>query len=700
MKTSPFVVLRRASRSSYPSRVLSVELLENRIAPAFVASINGLEATLIGDATNEALNIAAAGANFAHNRFTAGDSGFASDFDFDSTTPGEQLLPVITGIIIADLGGGDDTFSVAGNSGVMRVFGGPGNDTILGGNFPDVLSGGPGNDFIDGQQGNDTVNGNDGDDVFQWDPGDGSDVINGNAGADRFIFNGSNIGEIIAIFPNQERFLLTRNVANITMDVGSVESLTLSALGGADVIDLFDFSSTTLRTVDVRLGAFGGGPDAAADVITVRGSLLADDIRVRNSAEIVQVVGTAALVNISGFDALGTATPDTVNVLGDGGVDNVVATSVVRAKLIVNTDGETENPAPPIFQLSSPLNLDVGKSPGGIAAGKLFELGNDLVIANTKSNTLSVFFDNGLGSYGSALQLSTGGKAPKSVLLEDFNGDGRLDIAVSNSGSGNVAILINNGDGTFATPTLFAVGKKPGVLRTADVNGDGITDLVTIVSGNRLAVLPGDGAGGFGDATTIATGGKNSVDFQFTDFNNDGRLDVAVANSGSNNVTILAGNADLSFAAPVSLRTGTKPTALALGDFNGDARPDLAVANGGSKFVSVLLNASTGGNLVFNDQLKLTHLGKNSPGAISVGDLDKDGRDDIVVGNTGSGSISVFLSAGAATFHSPLKIDLDNSPPRKTSALVVIDLNGDGRLDIATANSGTNDISLLIGLPS
>lgn len=690
----------KTSLSRLSSAVRSVELLESRIAPAFVASINGLEATLTGDSTNETLIITANGAILVHNRFTEGDPGFASDADFDSTTPGEQTIPALTSTIIVDLGGGDDMFSVVGNSATMKVFGGPGNDTLRGGNFPDTLSGGPGNDFIDGNQGNDTIFGGDGDDSFQWDPGDGSDIINGDAGTDRFNFNGANIAEIIAIFPNQGRFLLTRNIANITMDVGTVEALTLNTLGGIDVIDLFDFSSTDLRTVNLLLGAIGGAPDGAADVVTVRGSGLADDIRVRNTAETVQVVGLAALVNIAGFDPLGTATPDTLNVFGDGGVDNVVATSAVRAKLIVSTDGETENPAPPIFQLSSPINFDVGKNPAGIASGNLFDLGNDLVVANTKSNTISVLFNNGNGTFGSALQLSTGGKAPKSVLLEDFNGDGRLDIAVSNSGSGNVAVLINNGDGTFATPTLFAVGKKPGILRTADVNGDGKTDLVTIVSGNRLGVLPGDGAGGFGDATTIATGGKTPVDFLFKDFNGDGRLDIAVANSGSNNVTFLAANADLTFADPVSIRTGTKPTALAAGDFDGDGRVDLAVTNGGSKFVSILLNASTGGILTINDQLKLTHLGKNSPGTISVGDLDKDGRDDLIVGNTGSGSISVFLNSGAATFRPPVKIDLDNSPPRKTSALVVIDLNGDGRLDIAATNGATNDLSLIVDLPT
>src|SRR5262245_15841041 len=137
MKTRPNLS-RLFTASSKP------ELLESRIAPAFVGSVNGLEATLTGDATNEELFITADGAVFAHIQSMEVDPGFVSIHDFDPTTPGEQTIPTITGIVIANLGAGDDKFVCTGNAGVMKVFGGPGNDNILGSNFPDVLSGGPG----------------------------------------------------------------------------------------------------------------------------------------------------------------------------------------------------------------------------------------------------------------------------------------------------------------------------------------------------------------------------------------------------------------------------------------------------------------------------------------------------------------------------------------------------------------------------
>jgi Ca2+-binding RTX toxin-like protein len=199
--------------------------------------------------------------------------------------------------------GGDDSFSCTGNLAALiqiTADGGPGNDTLLGGNGADVLIGGDDNDFIDGNQGNDVVFLGVGDDTFQWDPGDGNDTVEGQAGNDRLIFNGSNIAEIIDLSANGSRLRLTRNVANIVMDVNGVERADLNLLGGADIITVNDLTGTGVSQVNLELaGTLGGSTgDAASDIVTVNGTGSADTISVTANAGAVSVSGLAALVQI------------------------------------------------------------------------------------------------------------------------------------------------------------------------------------------------------------------------------------------------------------------------------------------------------------------------------------------------------------------------------------------------------------------
>jgi Ca2+-binding RTX toxin-like protein len=123
--------------------------------------------------------------------------------------------------------GGNDTITVNVNR-PTTILGGAGNDTITGSDG--------GADFVVGEQGADTFSGRGGDDTFVWNPGDGNDVIDGNAGNDTHVFNGSAGNEIIAVAPNGARVLLTRNLGNIVMDIGTFENITINALGGDDTV--------------------------------------------------------------------------------------------------------------------------------------------------------------------------------------------------------------------------------------------------------------------------------------------------------------------------------------------------------------------------------------------------------------------------------------------------------------------------------
>jgi len=123
--------------------------------------------------------------------------------------------------------GGNDTITVNVNR-PTTILGGAGNDTITGSDG--------GADFVIGEQGADTFSGRGGDDTFIWNPGDGNDIIDGNDGNDTHVFNGSAGNEIMAVAPNGARVLLTRNLGNIVMDIGTFENITINALGGDDTV--------------------------------------------------------------------------------------------------------------------------------------------------------------------------------------------------------------------------------------------------------------------------------------------------------------------------------------------------------------------------------------------------------------------------------------------------------------------------------
>jgi Ca2+-binding RTX toxin-like protein len=248
---------------------------------------------------------------------------------FDRLDPAPFSLDIgTTEKIVVNMGGGDDTFSATGNLAPLislTVDGGAGNDRIFGGNGADSLRGGDGDDFIDGNQGNDTVLLGAGNDVAQWDPGDGSDTIDGQAGSDTLVFNGANIAETVNIAANGSHALLTRDVGAIAMDLNSVETVTVNAVGGADTVNIGDMSGTAVTQVNIDLAAAPGGtaPDGAADTITVNGTAGDDVITLSLVNGALVIDGLASRVVIEHFDF-----NDTVRINGLGGDDVIEASGV------------------------------------------------------------------------------------------------------------------------------------------------------------------------------------------------------------------------------------------------------------------------------------------------------------------------------------------------------------------------------------
>jgi hypothetical protein len=164
------------------------------------------------------------------------------------------------------------------------------------------------------------------------------------------------------------------------------------------------------------------------------------------------------------------------------------------------------------------------------------------------------------------------GMGPWAVAVGDFNGDGRLDLAVTNFTDNTVSVLIGNDDGTFNELGTAATGQNPQGIVAVDFNGDGKLDLAIANNGSgTVSVLLGKGDGTFEMRKDYSTG-LSAQTVAVGDFNGDGELDLAVANAGpsyqNSAVSILLGNGDGTFQTQVGYAAGVNPIGVLVGDFN------------------------------------------------------------------------------------------------------------------------------------
>jgi hypothetical protein len=264
---------------------------------------------------------------------------------------------------------------------------------------------------------------------------------------------------------------------------------------------------------------------------------------------------------------------------------------------------------------------------------------------------------NGDGTFRAAVNYDVG-SLPSSAAVGDFNGDGKLDVAVTNAGNNNVSVLLGNGDGTLQAAANYGTGSEPSFVAVGDFNGDGKLDLaVTNATSNNVSVLLGNGDGTFRAAVNYSTGlGPDSV--VAGDFNGDGRLDLAVANGGSNSVGVLLGNGDGSFQTAVAYST-VAAFAIAIGDFTGSGILDLAVPG------SILVGKGDGTFQVLSGPNFV-----NSPSLLAA-DFNGDGTTDLagmnVPGDGLTPSVAVFLNKPVIALY-PNQLTFPAQPVGVTSA--------------------------------
>jgi hypothetical protein len=323
--------------------------------------------------------------------------------------------------------------------------------------------------------------------------------------------------------------------------------------------------------------------------------------------------------------------------------------------------------------------------------------------------TISILLGNGDGTFSNKATLCfpdfLGDSAGPQLVAGDFNGDGKTDLVATFFSEGLFDVdvfLLGNGDGTFNSGSFFGNFDRIGPVVSGDFNGDGRLDLALQgeAGGEGIFVFRGNGDGIF---TCCSAFGPTSVGASLAtgDFNNDGILDlalIALINTGQKLVTILLGNGDGTFtAAPVQPSvTLVNPVFVTTGDFDGDGNLDLAIADAGSNALTVLHGNGDGTFAQVNGEPALPQFSN----FVTAADLNGDGKLDLVFSNScGTGctanTISIFFGNGDGTFQPGFSETVGNAP----HSVAVGDFNGDGRPDIAVVNSADNTVTLLLQTP-
>lgn len=417
---------------------------------------------------------------------------------------------------------------------------------------------------------------------------------------------------------------------------------------------------------------------------------------------------------------------------GDGDLDIAAASDPFIALLKNNGNGN----------FSSAGLFEVGNGPFSIVPADLDADGDlDLAVARNPANMVTLLFNQGNGMFGNKTDNATG-TAPCTVVAGDLENDGDIDLAVTNNDSSDVSVLLNNGNGVMAPQVRYTVANKPWGLSIGDLNNDGRLDLAaTGYLSNKISVLLNLGSASFAAHVDYDSSLHPSA-VVMADLDGDSDLDLAAANNGT--VNVLRNNGSGVFPITTSFTSGDGPHLVA-GDFNGDGAVDLATENYSGSSVTIFINISTprvidvtpgrnalkvdkNANLTatFNQPMNSTTLSVQSMPVYasqtghltgtftynnSLNKVTFDLNDMFKPGETVTGVITSQVKSasaeavtptswqftaksagGSGNFTAPAFFDAGSYPYHVATG----DLDGDGDLDLAVANTQSNNFSVLL----
>ena len=350
------------------------------------------------------------------------------------------------------------------------------------------------------------------------------------------------------------------------------------------------------------------------------------------------------------------------------------------------------------------IRLPEGSRPGALACGDFDRDGNpDLAVGSDGSDDITILLGNGRGGFRQAGPPVAAGPSPAEIVVADFNKDGLLDLAIANHGVSRVTVLLGDGRGGFrpapGSPLSVRSLPHPHTIDACDADGDGNLDLIIdSFQENGLTLLQGDGRGGFrAPGTPIAVGRKPYRNLRARDFDGDGRCDIVVPSMTERGIVLLSGDGHGAFrgsANPV-FPGGPSPFVVEYGDVNGDGKFDLVVTNYSGHISDPSGDALTfllgdgGGGFRLGPKIATGH----GPFDVAAADIDHDGYADAVTSNYGSKDLTVAF--GARDGLSPSRVatvPLPDAPGR----VILVDLNGDKKADAVTANPEAHTVTVLL----
>lgn len=379
----------------------------------------------------------------------------------------------------------------------------------------------------------------------------------------------------------------------------------------------------------------------------------------------------------------------------------VSSTTLSTAVLTPTTTGEVEPSAQ--YSVGPTAEQVIAADFNGDGASDL-AVSNFGSLSTSAGGDVQIFLGHGDGTFTAGATVNAGAN-PVPLAAADFNNDGKLDLVAGNVNQNDISVMLGKGDGTFQPPVTIAV-PPPAVcpegiggcfvssLVVADFNGDGKADIaVGLHSSGTVSLLLGNGDGTFKSAVSYPAGlGGGPVTYlTAADLNSDGKLDLIASDPNADGFSFLFGNGDGTLQAPVEYATGAAPGYFAL--LLGNGHPALVTGDaitGGLVLTPVTASGTTGAPQIH----RLPASPGQFPTGIAASDLNGDHLPDIIAAD---GFLSVLLRVKGAEFSAPVQYNLQSGS--SAVAVTTADLNGDGHADVIAAGStpsqtGTVDVVL------